>query len=198
MQNNPNRWTAAMVTAIVLTIAVTACKQQEEPTDFDVQALASDSSEYQQEILRDGVVTADEYEAALLSSRDCIAAAGGIPGEIVEMDGNQLGFETLIEAETEEAGKKISDALRTCNSEYFYEVSQVWAYQNILSPEEREERRPKVIGCLNDAGLSIDDSADKEVILESANQAIGTPNESSVTKCLQEYPEYFQVAPETS
>lgn len=95
-----------------------------------LNALLQEASTYEREILGDGVVTAAEYEQALLDWRDCVRAAGAEPSEIYAIGDNQLTFDYDITAATNEARIELEAEAETCLPEYFDEVASWWVEQD--------------------------------------------------------------------
>lgn len=105
-----------VVAEVALLIALISGCSQSAIGNMDVEAIAAQTTPFQRQILEDGKVTGDEYANAVLSSRDCVRAAGGQVGEIEQRPGNQLGFETTVESPDESGARKIADAINNCNT----------------------------------------------------------------------------------
>lgn len=132
------RTTAVIGAASLLTLAVggwaVVRAQEERLAEPDggrtLDALLQDASEFERAILVDGVVTAAEYERALLEWRNCVAAAGAQPGDIYPIGDNQLTFDYEITAATDEARGELEVAAETCLPDYFDAVGTWWVEQD--------------------------------------------------------------------
>lgn len=157
------------ITAAAAIVGLTGCvpSPYEERQVLDLPAIMKSSTDYQRAILDDGLVTDAEYEQALLARRDCVQNAGAVPGDIYTKGNNELTFDYEITAPTPARLEEVQREADACMHEYFTEIGQVWAYQQLLSPAEREQMRPDVIACLSEAGhTSLGPDADIEAILE--------------------------------
>lgn len=181
-----------VASAIVLGL-LSGCTSNIAP-ELDVDALASETSDFQSEILEDQVVTAAEYEKALLAHRQCVSDAGAKVSEIYETVNHQLTFDWEVEAATDEELERILAEADLCLPEYFDDVGLVWSEQNVLSPEEKQAIQPKVIECLQQAGLTVPDTATFLEIVEAVSEAQEDDPDSLVRECVTRYPEYFMVS----
>lgn len=148
---------AAVALLAVLAGALAGCAGQDPdavPDRLDLDALMDETTEFQRAIIEDGVVTAAEFERALLARRECVAEAGATPGGIYTGSNGELTFDYDITAESEEESLAIARDADACLEDYFADVGSVWAYQRVLSPAERDAMRPKALACLEDAGLT--------------------------------------------
>jgi hypothetical protein len=144
----------ALAAVVALLAGCAAPGPTSEADTLDIDAVLEGTTPFQHEILEDGVVTAAEYERALLARRECVADAGATPGDIYEGSAGELTFDFEITAATEEEVLAVQEAADACLPDYFADVGSVWAYQRLLSPAEREEMRPKALACLDGAGLT--------------------------------------------
>ncbi|RZI95947.1 MAG: hypothetical protein EOO67_01500 [Microbacterium sp.] len=167
-----------------------------EKAELDVAALAATSSAFQAAILEDGVVTPGEYESAVLAERACVIAAGGSAGEITETGNNELGFTYTVEAETEQARAAAEIETEACLDEHMSEVGTVWAYQQLLSPEQLDEMRPRVAACLRGVGIGVSDAFTQGQLrkLLAADPAAL----EGIKPCVAEFPGFFAVNPAQS
>lgn len=124
------------------------------PEKLDLLALLEDTSEFQKALIEDGVVTEAELERALFARRDCVIATGAEPGEIYENANGEPAFDFEITARTEAEADTIQEAADACLREFYMDVGAVWAFGKLLTPAEREERRPEAITCFASAGLT--------------------------------------------
>lgn len=182
--------------AAVGLFVLAGCSAPAEPeiTELDVDAIAAETSDFQRGILEDGVVLPEEYERAVLAQRECVTAAGASAGEIESRGNNELSFDWEIEAPSQEELDSITSEADSCVEEYVDAVGSVWAYQQLLTPEERSERRPEVVACLQTAGIELADDADFEEIVESISADESTIE--TAQDCMTEYIDYFSVAPD--
>jgi hypothetical protein len=186
------------IVSLAFAILLSGCSGQDDvahidiDAELDVESIASETTEFQREMLEDGVVTQAEYERALLAQRDCVIAAGAEPGELYEIGNNQFTFDYDISAATNDELDKIQVKADACTPKFFSDVGKVWAYQQLLTPAEREAQRPLVIACLVSVGIEVDEDAD---LTEIARSVIATGEPDRVAPCVEEYPGYFAVPP---
>jgi hypothetical protein len=192
---NSRFFRGGVVGAIAATALLASCTQVDEATQIDFDALLQGTSAYQREILQDRVVDADEYEKAVLATWDCLQAEGFEPDEPRWTHG-QLIFDTALEAPDEAALEEMNERLdlayTTCEAEYVDSVAQAWAFQLVLSPDEREKVRPNVIECLGRAGISVPSDASDEELFEK----LVPDNTDQWSDCAEEYPGYFSYIPD--
>lgn len=130
------RATAVVGAAAVMTLAVggwAAVRAQEGrlgDTGRTLDVLLRDASDYEREILSDGVVTTAEYEQALLDWRDCVTAAGAQPSEIYAIGDNELTFDYEITAASDDARVQLEVEAEACLPEYFNAVGIWWVEQD--------------------------------------------------------------------
>ncbi|MFF2276805.1 hypothetical protein [Agromyces sp. NPDC058126] len=177
------------------TIALlSACSSQSEPAALNLEGLLDQTSEFQREIIEDGEVSSTEYERAVMAQRDCVIAAGAKPSEVRTVGNNELTFDYDVTAATEDDVEQINAKAEACLPEFLSEVGQLWAYQELLSPEEREDQRGDVIDCLTTAGVELPEDATSTEIFDTLSQ-LEDLEEAMV--CVDEYPGFFSV-PATS
>ncbi len=116
------RWRHGLM-AISLLAMVTACG-----------APPQEASEYQQAILADGVVTAEEMEQSQRDTEACLVKAGlvNISFENVDSERYSVGYEEgpAREGESEdEASERYSQAADACFDEYHDDVAAEWIAQ---------------------------------------------------------------------
>lgn len=173
---------------------LSSCAAAEEAPKLNVDEIAASTTQFQAEILADGEVSAAEYEKALLAQRQCVIDAGATPGELVDAGNNERTFDYQVSAPSDGEREIIEAKAEECLGEFFDDIAQVWAYQQLLTADEREELRPKVVECLNKAGLAVPSDADLKKIAE----VLGS-DESKLemaAPCFEKYPGYFFVAPD--
>lgn len=154
----------------------------------DIPALLAKTTPFQAEMLKDGVVDRSEYEKAILAQRQCAIEAGGVPGEVKDIGNNQLGYEVEFQSPKQEDIKVFQEAHQACRAKFSREVIEAWTYQQLLSPREKENQRPKVIDCLNSKGVEIpaDATADKIFQLSSNEK-----NQNAYLECARQFPGFF-------
>ncbi|WP_157521029.1 hypothetical protein [Microbacterium sp. Leaf159] len=174
-------------------LVVVGCSGSEQPPPLDVDSLVESTSEYQKPLLEDGVVSADEYEQSLLAYRTCVEDAGATPSEIYEAGNGEKAFDYQVFAVDDEDLERINALAEECLPEYFQDVGKVWAYQQLLSPEELQDLRPDVAECLRGVGIDVDD----DFTLDDLAARVGELEDQSVIQpCVQKYPGFFAVAPD--
>jgi hypothetical protein len=183
----------AWSSSLLVVFSLTSCASpQNEPAPLDVSEIAANTTEFQHQIIEDGEVTYAEYEKAVLAQRQCVQGTGAVPTELYEIGNNELAFDYEVRAADDETASRISSEADQCRLEYLVDVGRVWAYQQVLTEEQRDEMQPLVVACLNEAGLEIDNDAD----LASIVKAIG--GDSAMTDaaqpCVKEYAAFFFVA----
>ncbi|XBH22721.1 hypothetical protein V5R04_05735 [Jonesiaceae bacterium BS-20] len=113
------------IPVVVLLALTTACNSRFTVDDIDFSTL----SDFQREILDDGIVMHSEYESAMLHTRDCYGEAGFEVGAM-EISKGLLSFEAEISyeglADPEAADRKALAAIRQCDIEYSQIVGLVW------------------------------------------------------------------------
>lgn len=150
-----NTTVTLILAALVMSLTGCSPSAPSAQTDpLDIGAILDDTTPFQRDILDDGVVTAAEFERALLARRECVSEAGATPGEIYEGRNGELTFDYDITADNDEELQSIQSQADACLADYFSDVGSVWAYQRLLSPEEREAMRPRALACLDEAGLT--------------------------------------------
>lgn len=193
--NSPNRRHSIVAAFSIGLLGLTAvgCSSK-EPTKsaLDIQALANQTTAFQRDILKDGTVTYSEYEKAILAQRDCVQAAGAKAGNLTKTGNNELTFSYEVIASSKDEVDRINQASEKCLTEYFSEVAKVWAYQQLLSPQDRDKERPEVIQCLRSDGIALDNNANFEEIVSTVHKPENTEKSQ---RCIQKHAGYFSVAP---
>ncbi|MGN8553446.1 UNVERIFIED_CONTAM: hypothetical protein OHV15_12770 [Microbacterium sp. SLM126] len=177
----------------ILAVLLAGCAAQGTDSahdTLDLDALLEETTDFQREIVEDGVVTAAEFERALLARRECVADVGATPGDIYTGSNGELTFDYDITAESDDEALAIQRDADACLQDYFADVGTVWAYQRLLSPAEREEMRPRALACLDAAGLT---ELPEEATLAEMAAAIRDDGEISPAErdCLVEYGSLF-------
>lgn len=147
-----------------------------------------EASPAQQAALADGVVTWEEYAAAVQANTECIRAKGIpvsdpqlLPGKV--LNGTAGPFST--EDEMNRASPKILD----CNAENLNAVATRWATQNAPSPETLDPARSALRECLSKAGVGVAVSGGRD---DFVGAAVNHPAEFST--CAGKVSDEFQIA----
>lgn len=131
-------------------------------TERLAEQMMSQVSSYQQEILADGVVSAAEYEGAVLATKACIeerAPSIEVSAPEPRMDGITFGISMGWNAGGDAArdaglAEQAQDSYNACAGEFHEGVEQVYYQQNLPSEEERLQILTELVACLRDAGVS--------------------------------------------
>lgn len=161
-------WSARIAAFLIAATALAGCGagDEEEPS-LDIQAIVDSTTEFQKAILDDGEVSPSEYEEALLAYRTCVEDSGARPSEIYVTGNHEKTFDYEVVASDDQELEEINSLAEACLPEYFADVGRVWAYQQLLSPDELDGLRSAVAECLRSVGLDVDD----DVTLDDAMRA---------------------------
>ncbi len=177
-------------------LAVAACSQgQAEPQRLDVAQVARDTSEFQRAILADGTVTFAEYERAILATIDCLKREGFEVQGPMPRNGDKrfLGYQVHVTGQpVENVDQAVMGAMEKCYAEFSKDVSRVWEFQNLLTPEQRAKQRTQVAHCLRGAGLSVPADANDRQLFELA---AANADKAAVQACRERYPDFFVTGP---
>ncbi|MCL2454027.1 MAG: hypothetical protein FWD18_01805 [Micrococcales bacterium] len=174
--------------------------------DSGSDALFSDEdiatmSEFQRNILEDGVVTYAEYESAIIAERQCVQDAGFEVSEVMDIGAGQLGFTTEIStagaADPDAAVTEAHRVIDACGEEYAKYVATAWAESQVITdPAERERLQAQFASCLKDAGLRVSADNDLETLLDAVQEV--SPSDSStfeaVTRCEHDASRLFAIS----
>ena len=155
---------AILVTAALSTLAgfawVNAAGNQSEaalPSSAEYASLASQRTTTDQApVIEDGVVTYDEYEAAIAQTATCAQQAGVRtivePGRGQRPSSIEFVAATLADADVSRA------RLDDCKARYLDDIEMTWALQN-AQPTEQEQREAHRLlsACIESRGAVIDD-----------------------------------------
>jgi hypothetical protein len=143
----------------------------------------TDLSDFQKEILSDGVLTLAEYERAILAYRTCIEGYGyRIDHEYMPTKNHGYGtyssrVATVGETDTERAFAEAG--FKACERDYIEALGFVWSLDNRPSEEERQRARDAFATCMHDQGEEFPDhpsEADFSVYVRTrAGEGRGTP-----------------------
>lgn len=136
--------------------------QASEPTSFDraVEGVIRQIDEqprsgFQSELLRDGVLSEEEYDLSFSRFADCIEAAGAV------LDGNRTknqwglydaGY-SIPAIEYGVPNVKARMAAEACNSEYFSVVGQRWQASHPIPREAIDAEFARIPDCMRAKGL---------------------------------------------
>lgn len=196
LENRARPFARATICVVVLTGAMAGCSSGpglEETPKLDLAGILKETTEYQREIIADGIVTPEEYERALLERRDCVASSGAAPGPIYKIGNGEQTFDFEITATNDDAMNIIQQKADACLPAFFDDVGAVWAFQNLLSPEERQKMQPLVVECLAERGVKVDSNATSDQIARVVQEV---EDFSKVSPCVEEYIAFFSAAPE--
>jgi hypothetical protein len=196
----PVRITSAVagVWAIAAIVGVLACGKPEDRDaasipPLDVARVTAGTTEFQRGILADGVVRFAEYERATLATISCIKEAGmEVTGPYPRSaDKRFLEFNYGMPASAADTSDaRVMGIGQECEREYRVDVARVWEYQHLLTPEQREDMRQSVIGCLNDGALAIDENASVKEVYEAMRRHSRNP---VVERCRERFADFFVV-----
>ena len=120
--------------------------------------LLADTSDFQRDLLEDGMLTLDEYERAKLEQARCLMDQGlEIDPDRLQLDG-LLRYTYFITASAEIAPEAPA-IMRDCQATYSIEVDRAWAEVSLpLLDNVIAESKAMVYGCLVDSGFDPGDS----------------------------------------
>ena len=192
MKRNINLSLCAVATAAA-TIALSGCTSSSAPSQsINVAELAAHTTKFQRDILADGVVTRAEYERAVLAQRQCVQDAGATPSEVRKTANNELAFDYDVTAETQADVNAINKKAELCLGQYLDKVGEVWAYEQLLSPQELAKQLPEVRSCVVDVGISLAANASATDIYTAIQS---TESQQKAQPCVAKFPGFFSVAP---
>lgn len=138
-----------------------APRQASEPDPIEPGLLASllaEASDFQKDLLEDGILTLDEYERAKLEEARCLMDQGlEIDSDRLQLDG-LLRYTYWITAPAEIAPEAPA-IMSECQATYSSEVDRAWAEVSLpLLDDVIAESKAMVYGCLVDSGFDPGDS----------------------------------------
>ena len=166
-----------IISLMLATVPLTGCVSQEEYNRAFVDVDLDTLSEFQREILADGVVTYAEYEKAVSAEYECVKDV--YPNRTmgpIEPTRGQLAYTVETSFDEDMSAKEIAavDAADfKCRETYLEPVASKWASQDVPDADEREKMRPEVMACFAAAGLAVDASTTDEQF-QSASEAYVT------------------------
>ena len=201
-------WKGALVVAIVaaaLAGAITFVRadDRERPAARTSSELAEErlpkTSEIQAEILRDGVVTREEYESVVRATIACLAERGFVVSGPHDTGGGWLGF--TFATESTSVGSRYQLAYRECHETNQRDVDLVWAStlketRPAPSGELVAASRAAIAECLIASGVDgVATDAPLLVMLDEVESA-GKPSELFYRCAGEAYNEYGMVPDE--
>jgi hypothetical protein len=162
MDHHSSWW--RLLPIVVLALAGASCgsssnsQSEEFVTEFLAGALPN-ASDFQAEILNDGVVDFSEYERSVLATVSCLSEAGlEVLALELDPDGHTLNY---LYRGVDAEGNLLPDStvnarFNRCYSEFEELVSSVWSAEHAVSfgdapPEEKEA----YVKCLDEQGVTI-------------------------------------------
>ena len=139
-----------------------AAGQASEPDPIDPGLLATllaDTSDFQRDLLEDGMLTLDEYERAKLEEARCLMDQGlEIDPDRLRPDG-MLRYTYFITASAEIASEAPA-IMSDCDANFASEVDMAWAVVSLpLLDNVIAESKAMVYGCLVESGFDPGDSS---------------------------------------
>lgn len=184
------------MTLLVTVTGISACNSPQAPvfTSEDIRT----ASAYQQAILDDGIVTADEYRQAVIAQRDCVATRGYETTEI-RAQGSLLTFDSTANYEDapdpEKADEDFLATLENCSHEYVTFVGYAWSSSQVVpTGEPRDDMWRGLAICVNAAGVEFTVADDESVRLDALGQAMNAATSAQAQeadKCFVEYADLF-------
>lgn len=187
-----------MVALFALTV-IAGCSSG--PTEVYVSPEIDSISEYQSQILVDGLVTEDEYRQAVLAERDCVTEAGYETSEII-VDGRQMGFESSAdysnEADPEAADQEFLELTNNCSLEYTHTIGFVLVKNNkIPNWFERRQLWSQLGDCLDGLGVTnVLDKPESQRIeeLKEATLSADPATVSEIEECAAQHGVLFLIS----
>ncbi len=143
------------------------------------------ASQYQAELLQDGVLTFSEYESAILAAVKCEEAAGfkilafPIPGK-PGRPGPELstrGEYQYVQASDDGADRaELGAALQRCEEEYVSIVKPLWAEHVAPTASELQGARNEIGSCLREQGVAVSRQPSGDELMKLAFPPDGHPN----------------------
>jgi len=168
--------------ALVLVLAACAPPTSGTPTgDEDTNSMLEvglrDGSDFQREILGDGVVSPAEYERAFDAAVSCMRDEG------LEVVGPfSVMFDRYLMYTVRDTGDSDSISNR-CDDEHLAFVRSVWSVQNTPTGQEAERVRTDYRDCARSKGMDLRDGATYEEIDLAAGEQPG----AAILACIERY-----------
>jgi hypothetical protein len=129
-----------------------------DPVGFALAIARENATEEQRPAIADGVVTATEYETAMLALAQCMTANGLAFYEEPHWDdsGSRIAFQYVGGASRDEAAAS-SAIYESCRRQFSQEIEQIWQAQTTPSEQQLQQARAALGKCLQDAGFDLPD-----------------------------------------
>jgi hypothetical protein len=176
-----------------LLLILSSCATTTEGSEADFGAYLASASEYQEDILADGVVTAGEYEGAILATKQCIEDVTDGRIEVSEPfpspDGVgielELGWRT---GDTDDEEERISEIAReasfSCSDEYSTYVDQAYRDTHKLSAADIDRDLAAFADCLHFAGFEQFSESSNRVDFERYWSSTSNENSAAIGRCV--------------
>lgn len=153
---------SAVMIVVFLALPLTACSNIRDLSNEEYLIdLPNGLSNYQYEIIEDGVVTEAEYTQAMNDHASCVANKGFETSPIT-LEPNQIRMSFSIlgkkqPGQSDEAFMQVLDrqqeAYDECSMEYSFYVERYYMMSKTPQGKEREQQFDKLIQCLEDLGI---------------------------------------------
>ncbi len=175
------------------------------PTQLPLdQRMGFAPSEFQREILADGVVTFAEYEGAVLAGARCVADRGvSVEPPFWDENAYRFVYYTKVElppeatpAEEQAAVDLMNSVSDDCWREYQAFVEQAWDNQSIPEADERARLVDQLVSCIRSAGVEVGMSPSYEDLSDLMAEELAAAEEAGgenrpVLDCAREFPRLF-------
>lgn len=152
----------------------------------DLAVLRAGASDFQREILADGLVTRAEYESAVRATVACLAASAVPDLEIGEpvWVGQQLVFSFSAPGDAVDGHDVAGVAYTRCHEQNEKQVATVWAgIAPAMSAEEAQATTKRLATCLRAHGVALPGAPDFQQVAKAVE---GLPDRSVLPACLAE------------
>lgn len=158
------------------------------PESAPLRNRPEEASPAQQAALADGIVTWDEYAAAVQANTRCIRDAG-IPVSDPQLLPGKVLNGTAGPFATEDEMNRASPKILACNAEHLNAVATRWTTENAPSAAKLEEARLALRECLSGQAVTVGVNNGRD---DFVGAAINHPAEFS--SCAGKVSEEFQIA----
>jgi len=143
----------AVVTVACVTAFIVACAGSEHTAPPLPTSAAITTSDFQRELMADGV-TFDEYERAFFAYADCVTAAGFefvTPPRLTSR--KNYDYQLMRRNVGGAADQAAEEERLRCGAEYWNEIQGVWSISTVMSQAERQEARDYLGACMRAEGV---------------------------------------------
>lgn len=147
--------------ALVVLVLAAACGGEDGdgviPPGFQregFQQAFQETSDFQRELVADGHLEFEEYEAAVFATYRCMLEGGLRVSEPRRVSGQRFEYSWRVS----EDGKAANDVYERCYGEHQSLVDLVWTYQTLPTEEDVQEARVALRDCLRDRGIQVPDT----------------------------------------